>query len=124
MTQPVAVLEVRLAPLLDRVGETRTCSPVPAYPSVRRDVALIVDQAVRHEDVERLMRRAAPPELENIEIFDIFSGGNIGAGRRSLAYSLTYRSATRTLTDEEANGYHETIKQALKRDLGAEIREG
>ncbi|MBU1694157.1 MAG: phenylalanine--tRNA ligase subunit beta [Verrucomicrobia bacterium] len=124
MTQPVAVLEVRLEPLLGRAGETRSCSPVPAYPSVRRDVALIVDQAIRHEDVVRLIRRAAPPELENIEIFDIFSGGNIGAGRRSLAYALTYRSAARTLTDEEANGYHESIKQALKQELGAEIREG
>jgi phenylalanyl-tRNA synthetase beta chain len=124
MTQPIAVLEVRLAPLLGRVGEPRTCAPVPTYPSVRRDVALIVDRAIRHEDVVRLIRRAAPAELENIEIFDIFSSGNIGAGRRSLAYALTYRSPGRTLTDEEANGYHEDIKQALKRELNAEIREG
>ncbi|HOW98031.1 MAG TPA: phenylalanine--tRNA ligase subunit beta [Kiritimatiellia bacterium] len=123
MTQPVAVLEVRLAPLLGRAHVTPACRPVPAYPSVRRDVALIVDAAIRHEDVVRLIRKAAPAELENIEIFDIFSGGSIGAGRRSLAYALTYRSASRTLTDEEANGYHEAIKQALKRELNAEIRE-
>lgn len=123
LTQPVAVLEVRLAPLLASAVGARTFAPVPAYPSVRRDVALIVEQSVRHEQIEQVIRKAAPPELESIELFDIFVGGGVPPGRKSLAYSLTYRSATRTLTDGEANAYHNSIKGALKRELNAEIRE-
>jgi phenylalanyl-tRNA synthetase beta chain len=70
------------------------------------------------------MRRSGPPELTGIELFDIYEGEGIGAGRRSMAYSLEYRSPERTLTDDEANAMHETVKQALRRELGVDVREG
>ena len=124
MNQPVALLEVELAPLLTRMGRRLSLRGIPAYPSVGRDVALIVNESVRHEDLIRVIREAAPPELEKVEIFDIFKGKSLGAGRKSMAYALRYRSPKRTLTDEEANQYHDAIKAALKRELGAEIREG
>ena len=85
---------------------------------------MIVGDAVRHEDIVACIKKAAPRELERIVLFDIFTGAAIGPGRRSVAYSLTYRAADRTLTDEEANGYHEKVKAALRADLSAELREG
>ncbi len=123
LAEPVAVLEVRLAPLL-KVPASIVASPPPAYPCIVRDIALIVDQAVTHADIIAALKKNAPPELERVDLFDVFSGPSIGAGRKSMAYSLTFRSATRTLTDEEANGYTDRVKDALKRLAGVEIREG
>lgn len=124
MTEPVAVLEVRVDPLLKHVFKAMVFSQVAQYPAVTRDAAFICAQAVRHEDVLGVVRKVAPKELERVDLFDIFSAEGIGAGRKSMAYSFTYRSLTRTLTDEEANRFHETVKAALKAELGVEVREG
>ncbi|HMP97327.1 MAG TPA: phenylalanine--tRNA ligase subunit beta [Kiritimatiellia bacterium] len=121
---PIAVLEVDAAPLCHRPPPRITYQPIPAYPSVGRDVAVIADAALTHETLVATMQKSGPPELENIQLFDIFMGEAVGTGKRSLAYALTYRSANRTLTDDEVNGYHETIKTTLKKELNVEIREG
>jgi phenylalanyl-tRNA synthetase beta chain len=86
-------------------------------------MALIVDQGIRHEDIVSAIRQAAPEELEQVSLFDIFEGQSIGSGKKSMAYSLTYRSSTRTLTDEEANAYHNNVKKALGSALSVEFRE-
>jgi phenylalanyl-tRNA synthetase beta chain len=124
LTDAVAVLSVRVEPLLRHAFKPRVFAAIPSYPSTVRDIAMIVSDRVRNEDIERIIRKAAPAELERVQIFDIFSGASIGPGRKSVAYSLTYRSASRTLTDEEANGYHNRVKDALKQSLEIEIREG
>ncbi len=124
MSNPAAVLEVRVAPLISRVFLGKTFSAMAAYPSVVRDAAILVDRNVKHEDILQIVQKAAPKELERVELFDIFTGEGIGAGKKSLAYSFTYRSLTRTLTDEDANRYHESVKGALKKELGVEVREG
>ncbi len=124
LTAPVAVLEAQLAPLLVDVFAVPRAAPIAPFPAVRRDMALVASDALKHEDVVRVVRRAAPPELENVELFDIFHGGNLGAGRKSMAYACTYRAADRTLTDEDANRYHAGVKEAVRRELNVEIREG
>lgn len=124
MAEPVAVAELSAAPLLQRVFETPAYRSVPQYPAVSRDVAVVVDQQVTHRDILRVIRGAAPVELTRIDLFDIFTAGGMKQGKKSLAYSLEYRSFERTLTDDDANRYHETIKDALKRELDVEIREG
>jgi phenylalanyl-tRNA synthetase beta chain len=123
MLDPVAVGELDLAPLLAGRDEPRPLQPLPRFPAVRRDVALIADAGVRHEQVLAVIRAHAPAELTAVSLFDIFSGDAVGKGRRSLAYSLTYRSADKSLTDEDANAYHDAIKRALRRELNVEIRE-
>jgi phenylalanyl-tRNA synthetase beta chain len=124
LADPVAVLDVALSPLLEHAMRSPSFAAIAPYPCIVRDMALVVDEPVRHENITQIIRTVAPPELEKIELFDIYRGKSIGAGRKSMAYSLTYRSATRTLTDEEANGYHNIIKEALRRELHADIREG
>ena len=86
---------------------------------------MIVDEAVQHGDVLRAIWKGAPVELTQVRLFDIYrgQGAGLGAGKKSLAYSLTYRSRDRTLTDEEANRLHEGIKAVLRRELRAEMRE-
>mgnify|MGYP000723733853 CR=1 FL=1 len=120
--EPVGIAEMELEVLLGRRHIPKV-QPVPIYPAVVRDVALVVDETVRHEEVLGIIKKSAPPELTAVELFDIFRGSAIGLGRKSLAYSLTYRSSERTLTDEEANRYHEAVKAALRSELKAEIRE-
>lgn len=123
ITDPVGVLEVDLAPVAWRTRTRPAYRSVPNFPSVARDVALVADAGLTHATIVAAIRKFSPPELENVELFDIFTGESLGKGRRSMAYSLTYRSDARTLTDEEVNGYHEAIKSALKQELKVEIRE-
>jgi phenylalanyl-tRNA synthetase beta chain len=120
--EPLGLLEVSVAPLL--AESPRSLAPLAAYPAIARDAALVADEAVKHDDILNVVRRLALPELERVELFDIFRGPAIGSGRKSMAYSFVYRSGERTLTDEEANRFHDAIKQQLKKELEVEVREG
>lgn len=124
MHSPVGVLEVEQSALLKDAGALKKLSPPPSFPNTRRDVALIVGAEVKHEQVLKIARKAAPPELERVELFDIYEGKNVGAGRKSMAYAFTYRSPKATLTDEQVNAFQQKINEALKAKLPAEIREG
>jgi phenylalanyl-tRNA synthetase beta chain len=124
MAEPVGIAELDTAALLARCFRVPQLKSVAAFPATTRDVALVADRSIPHAQVESVMRRSGPPELTGIELFDIYEGEGIGAGRRSMAYSLEYRSPERTLTDDEANAMHETVKQALRRELGVDVREG
>ncbi len=86
-------------------------------------MALLVPEDVKHSDIVNVIAEAAPPELENVALFDIFSGESVGPGQKSMAYSLRYRSSSRTLTDEEANAYHDRVKDALKSRLQIVVRD-
>jgi phenylalanyl-tRNA synthetase beta chain len=124
MGEHVAVADLALDTLLEHVADLPDLQPVPPYPGVRRDIALIVAEDVKHEDVLEIIAKNAPPELTHVELFDIFRNRGVGRARKSLAYTLVYRSLDRTLTDEDANALHAVIRDALKSELKAEIREG
>ncbi|HMP73224.1 MAG TPA: phenylalanine--tRNA ligase subunit beta [Kiritimatiellia bacterium] len=121
---PVGLLEIDSAILIGNAPPLPVHRPLPTYPSTSRDIALLADASLKHQTIVDTIRKNSPPELENVELFDIFQGESIGHGKRSLAYSLTYRSPEKTLTDEEANRFHEAIKATLKTTLGVDIREG
>jgi len=124
MRDPVALAELRGVALIAHLFDLPALRPLPSYPSVTRDVAIVVEESVPHDRIVKTIRGCAPNELTGLRLFDIFRSDDLGEGRKSLAYSLTYRSKERTLTDEEANAYHEIVKEALRKELGAEIREG
>ncbi len=123
LSQPVAVAELSTAALLQAEGRPVRAKAVPVYPAIARDMALVVDARVSHADILGVIRENAQKDLEKIELFDIFESEAIGSGRKSMAYSVTYRSHTRTLTDEDANAYHDQVKDALRRELDVAIRE-
>ena len=122
LVDPVAVLEIDLAPLVANALRVPVSRALGSFPSVDRDVAMVVADDVSHEAIFNAIRAVAPPELVDIRLFDVYRGEGVGTGRKSLAYSLTYRSMEKTLTDEVANGFHDKIKSALCKDVGAEIR--
>jgi phenylalanyl-tRNA synthetase beta chain len=123
MQEAVAVVELLVQPIATNALARAPLSRLPTYPAVARDIALVVGAGVHHADVERVIRAAACEELTAVNLFDIYRGKRIGEAKRSLAYSLVYRSMERTLTDDEVNGYHDTIKTALREELKADIRE-
>src|SRR5881397_989282 len=120
---PVFVAEVH-ADLLLIAEETATkFREIEKFPAVTRDIAMIVPEEIPHETILRSIEEPREPLLESVELFDLFSGREIGAARKSLAYRLTYRDRSRTLTGEEVNAAHAKIRERLRRDLGAELRE-
>jgi phenylalanyl-tRNA synthetase beta chain len=97
---------------------------LPKFPAVVRDVALVLPETVSHADVVAVIEKNRGAHLEKVELFDIFRGGQIPTGKKSVAYSLTFRAADRTLTDAEVNAAHEQLKRQLLQALPCEVREG
>jgi len=123
LTTQMALAELDLAPLLKRTDAVGKVTPVPAFPMVTRDVAFVAGAGLTHEQVEKCIRKAAPPELLAVKLFDIFTSKEIGKDRRSFAYSLAFRAADRTLTDDEVNRAFTRICEALKTNLGVTVRD-
>jgi phenylalanyl-tRNA synthetase beta chain len=120
----VLLAELNLDLLIHRRNPARSFKPLPAFPSVRRDVAMLVPETVTHDAVLAVVRQAKAANLESVDLFDVFRGKNVPEGRKSLAYAFTYRNAGRTLTDPEVNAAHDKLVADLKQKLGASLREG
>jgi phenylalanyl-tRNA synthetase beta chain len=119
----VFLAEMSLDQLIARRNVAKSFKPLPQFPSVRRDVAMIVPESVTHETVLQTVRQAKPANLESVELFDVFRGKNVPAGHKSVAYAFTYRHAQRTLTDAEVNTAQDKLVERLKQGLQAVIRE-
>ncbi len=120
----VFVAEIDLDALASSAGNK--FQGIDKYPAVARDIAMIVPEALSHAEIERAIRSANEPLLADVHLFDLFSGKeaeSIGAGRKSLAYTLTYRDQNRTLTNDEVTVVHSRIRERLKSEWGAELRE-
>ena len=111
---------------MTRLRELARCAreytPLPRYPAVERDVAVVLGRDVASADVERAIRRAGGALVESVRLFDVYEGPQVGEGRRSLAFSITYQAADRTLTDAEVNQVHDAVRANLARELGAVLR--
>ncbi len=124
ITSPLVVAELRRDSLIGNVFKVVSAKDVPTFPGTSRDIALIAGSGVTHEQIVKVIKKAAPPELQGVKLFDIFKGKSLGVNKTSLAYNLEYRASDRTLKDEEANAFHDKIKASLKTSLAVEIREG
>jgi phenylalanyl-tRNA synthetase beta chain len=120
---PVFVVEVHADLLLVSDELVAKFREIEKFPAVTRDIAMIVPEEISHETILRAMKEPREPLLESVELFDLFGGEEIGTARKSLAYRLTYRDRSRTLTSEEVTAAHAKIRERLRRDLGAELRE-
>ncbi len=119
----VFLAELNLDQLLARRNPAKSFKPLPQFPSIRRDVAMLVPEATTHEAVLHTVRKTKPANLETVELFDVFRGKHVPEGQKSMAYAFTYRSPEKTLTDAEANAAHLKIVEAFKTQLKATVRE-
>ena len=119
----VFVAEVSLDFPISGLGSRATFRELGKFPAISRDIAMIVAEDLTHEKISEVIFHPTEPLLERVEFFDLFAGAEIGKGKKSLAYRLTYRDRSRTLTNEEVNAAHAKIRERLRSDLGAELRE-
>jgi phenylalanyl-tRNA synthetase beta chain len=122
LRDPVWLAELNLDLLIARRNAGRSFKPLPAYPSVRRDVAMLVAESVTHDAVLQTVKQAKAANLEGVELFDVFRGQGVPEGQKSLAYAFTYRGADKTLTDVEVTAAHDKVVAALKTQLQATMR--
>ncbi len=120
--QRVCLLELDLEALLAHAPSRYAFAAPSRFPAVSQDLALIVDEAMPAVQVRDAIVRTAGKLLQKVELFDIYRGAQIPAGKKSLAYTLTYQAPDRTLTDDDAAKLHSRILRYLEKELGAQLR--
>jgi phenylalanyl-tRNA synthetase beta chain len=120
---PVYAAEIELGGLISITDLSRAYSPLDKYPAVTRDIALVADESVTALAIENIIRFIGGKMLESVKLFDIYRGKQIASGKKSMAFSLVYRAADRTLTDDEVAAQHAKIIGALEAEVGAVLRD-
>ncbi len=118
----VLVAEVDLPVLLSLVPLSFAINPVSVFPPVLEDIAVVVDEAVNADQLEALIRQTGGKLLSEVQLFDVFRSAQIGEGKKSMAYSLTYQAQDHTLSAEESTSLRNKIIKRLERELGAKLR--
>jgi phenylalanyl-tRNA synthetase beta chain len=120
---PAFVAEVDFEALVESACLKRSFRPLPRFPEVARDLSVLVDEGVSAGDVLGEVRRAEPAWLQDVYLYDIFTGGeHIPFGKKSLTFRLRYRSLERNLTDEEVNEQQQKVIELLSKRFGARLR--
>ena len=115
-------LELDLAKLLAEAPDEVRYTDVVSFPAVRQDLAFAVPEEVTSAELVDAAREAAGPELTEMRPFDLYRGEQLGEGRKSIAFAVSFQSPERTLTDEDAAALREKIVSALAKRFGAELR--
>ena len=119
--EDVYVLEINLDKLLDKKVGKMKYKEISKYPSIKKDLAVIVDKDITSEEIAKQIKKAAGSLLLGVKVFDVYTGTGIEETKKSIAYSLEFGASDRTLTDEEINGVLEKIIASLEKQ-GAELR--
>ena len=122
VTKKLYVFEMDVATMLANAAKNFTSQSLPKYPGVSRDLALIVSADTVAADVERVIKKNAGPYFKDVALFDLYTGKQIGEGKKSLAFALRFQSGEKTLTDEEVDAAVGKIVEAAGKEFGAELR--
>ena len=120
--QRVYVAEIDIDTVFENITLTKSYNPLPKYPSTSRDIALIVKDEVFVKQIEDIIKSNGEDLVESYKLFDVYKGAQIEKGHKSIAYSITYRSKYKTLTDEDVAKVHEKILSELSEKLNANLR--
>ena len=120
--EDVYVLEINLVKLLSKRTGKMKFKEISKYPEISKDLAIVVDKNISADEIAKLIKKAAGALLTKTEIFDVYEGVNIPKNKRSIAYSLSFGTMDRTLTDEEINNIMIKIIENLQNKIGAELR--
>jgi len=118
--EPIYLIEIDLKSLAEDSDGIKMYKPIPRFPLTVRDMALIIDAGVSHQSISQVIQSF--PLVETVEIFDVYQGEQVPAGKKSLAYRIGYRSQKNTLTDQEVNAVQEKILKRLKNEYEAVLR--
>ncbi|GAB4542084.1 MAG: phenylalanine--tRNA ligase subunit beta [Anaerolineae bacterium] len=120
--RPVLVADLDFEALSRHIPDAHRVSPVPRFPAVRQDIAVVVDEGVLANQVQTAILEAGGKLLVDARLFDVYRGDQIGAGKKSLAYALTFQAPDRTLTDKEVARVQSRIVKRLEQELGGRLR--
>ena len=120
--QAVLLAELNFGLLIEINAAESRYQPLPRFPIVVRDLAMLIDRQVSWNQIETTILELSLPQLEQIRMFDLYAGKELPEGKHSLALSLRYRALDRTLTEAEINAMHEQVVVALHTKFGAELR--
>ncbi|OMP67491.1 phenylalanine--tRNA ligase subunit beta [Domibacillus epiphyticus] len=116
------LFELKLDVMLHAAREDLSYAAIPRYPSIGRDIALVVDSTVEAAALEAVIKHAGGSLLTSVRVFDVYEGQRMEEGKKSVAFALTYADPEKTLTDEEVTAVHEKVLIALKEQADAELR--
>ncbi len=116
------IAELNLDVLFKYSDTEKKYIPLPKFPAVTRDLAVLVDEEILVQDIEEIIKKQGGKILESVKLFDVYQGKQIPEGKKSIAYALIYRGENKTLTDNEVNKVHDKIVKTLEFKLGAELR--
>ena len=118
--QAVTVFEIDLASVLPHLHDRIDATSPPRFPAVEQDLAIVVDDAVSAGAIQAILEGS--PLVSSARVFDVFRGERLGAGKKSVAFSIRYQVPNRTLTSEDANREQAKLVKRLEREFGAELR--
>ncbi|MEF9991244.1 MAG: phenylalanine--tRNA ligase subunit beta [Peptostreptococcaceae bacterium] len=122
LNQRVYIAEINVDLVFENLNNVKVYNPLPKYPSTTRDIALLVKDEVFVKQIEDIIKANGEDILESYQLFDVYKGAQIEEGHKSIAYSITYRSKDKTLTDEEVAKVHDKIVNELSEKLNANLR--
>jgi len=120
--QPVILAEVDFDRLISQGLQVPRYRQIPRFPSVTRDLSILVDTAIEAGQILTLIESAQPDLLRTVRLFDVYAGKPVPTGKKSLTFALTYRADDRTLTDEEVNRIQARVIERLSQTFGAQLR--
>ncbi len=116
------VAELDLDSLFEASTTVKAYKPLPKFPAVTRDIALLCDDSILVAEIEETIRKAGGNLVEKVQLFDIYKGAQIPEGKKSIAYAIAYRDEKKTLEDKDISKVHDKILKALEHKLGAVLR--
>ena len=119
---PVFVMEINLDKLLEKRAGKMKYKEISIYPNVKKDVAFVMDKNIQSKEIEMVIKKAGGKLLTNIEVFDVYTGENVGENEKSIAYSLTFNDPKKTLTEEEVMESFNKIIENVEKKCKAKLR--
>ncbi len=119
---PVFLFDMDFDLFLEKVAAEKTFEPLPRFPAVNRDLAIVVSDSVAAQDLLDYLQEHRPQYAESIFLFDQYRGDQVGKDQKSLAFRITYRSTQRSLTDLEVNEIHTDFSQKVIEAFQAQLR--
>ena len=122
ISQRILFAEINIDKIIKYSRNVKKYIPIPKYPAVERDIAMVVDEDIEVGQIEKIIEKKAKKLLEEAKLFDVYRSEKIGESKKSVAYALKFRVPDRTLTDEEVNVAMKEILDSLEKEVHAELR--
>ncbi len=122
INKKIFVFEADIATLMKYTAKKFSFEPLPKYPAISRDLAILVDKNIAAGEVEKVITKSAGNFFSGVTLFDVYTGDRISADKKSLAFAIKFQSNERTLTDSEADDAFKNILSQVEKTFGAELR--